>query len=256
MEKRAKAWEAGAVGEQATGEVLSRLDPAIWTVWHDVRWPGRKRANIDHVVVGPPGVFVIDSKNWSGQLTVADGVLKQNGHPRESTVAGAAEASLAVFQLVPDVPVHPVMCFLRDESLTGWIRDVMLCSTNNLDLLIQTRPHVLTPDQVGLLATRLETALQAAGSSAGTSRAAARRPLSGTPVRRANRRRPSLLRPLVGAGLALAFAGALMSGLTTPAVDWVSRQIVEGVTPDPLSPADEEKQPGKKQKDRQRERQK
>ncbi len=96
LERSAAAWEAGAVGEQATGQVLARLDPKVWTTWHDVRWPGRQRANIDHVVVGQPGVFVIDSKNWTGSVTIADGVLRQNGRSRESAVVGVAEAGIAV----------------------------------------------------------------------------------------------------------------------------------------------------------------
>lgn len=76
LERSAAAWEAGAVGEPATGRVLARLNPAVWIMWHDIRWLGRQRANIDHVVVGPPGVFVIDSKNWSGIVAITDGVLR------------------------------------------------------------------------------------------------------------------------------------------------------------------------------------
>lgn len=254
LERSAAAWEAGAAGEQATGAVLARLDRATWTVWHDVRWPGRPKANIDHVVVGPPGVFVIDSKNWSGQLTIADGVLKQNGRSREAIVAGVAEAGLAVFELVPDVPVHPVMCFVRQESLTGWVRDVMLCSTNNLDVMVQTRPHVLTSEQVSTLATRLDIAFRSAGSEARTLRRVQPRPTAPTRMSGTSRRarKPSLLRPLLTAGLALGLAGALMSGAATPAVDWISEQIVEGVAPDPQEPADVDKPAVKEQRDRQR----
>ena len=63
-------------------------------------WPGRRFANIDHVVVGPGGVFVIDSKNWSGDVRVVEGTLRQNGRSREKAVASAADASLAVAELV------------------------------------------------------------------------------------------------------------------------------------------------------------
>ncbi len=117
-------------------------------MFHDVRWPGRKYANVDHVAVGPAGVFVIDSKNWSGTIAVRDNVLRQNGRAREEAVAGAAEAGLAVASLTPIVvPQHvqPVLCFVRDEALTGWARDVMVCSTANLVELLSTRPEVLPP---------------------------------------------------------------------------------------------------------------
>lgn len=43
---------------------LADLDPKVWTVLRDVARPGRPKANIDHVAVGPAGAFVIDAKNW------------------------------------------------------------------------------------------------------------------------------------------------------------------------------------------------
>jgi hypothetical protein len=254
LEQSADAWEAGAAGEQATGAVLSQLESATWTVWHDVRWPGRARANIDHVVVGPPGVFVIDSKNWSGQLSVADGVLKQNGYCREAAVVGVAEAGLAVFQLIPDVPVHPVMCFVREESFTGWVRDVMLCSTNNLDVMLQTRPHVLSTDQVAELATRLNLSLRVAGSSTRlTRRSRPARTGAATPAPRA--RRSSAVRPLLVAGMGLLLIGALISGMATPVTDWISKQVVESVVPEPQRPIDDSEPRKKGQRDQERQRQ-
>src|SRR5687768_5763316 len=99
LEKSAAAWEAGAIEERATGEVLARLDPAQWSVIHDVRWPGRERANIDHVAIGPCGVFVIDSKNWSGKVAVKDGVLRQNGYLRDKAVAAVSESAIVVLHI-------------------------------------------------------------------------------------------------------------------------------------------------------------
>ncbi len=114
LARSATLWERGAEGEEATASALGQLPRGTWTVFHDVKWPERRYANVDHIVVGPPGVFVIDSKNWSGQVAVKDGVLRQNGRSREKDVAAAAEAGLAVARLVP-LPephlVHPVLCF-------------------------------------------------------------------------------------------------------------------------------------------------
>src|SRR3954451_22984127 len=93
---------------------------------------GRPRANIDHVAVGPGGVFVIDSKNWSGSIAVRDDVLTQNGRRRESTVVGAGQAALAIASVLGDVPATGVLCFVGDETVTGSARDVMVCSTSTL----------------------------------------------------------------------------------------------------------------------------
>ncbi|WP_346995601.1 nuclease-related domain-containing protein [Dietzia sp. SLG310A2-38A2] len=56
-----RAWRIGADGEQAVGEQLAGLD-ARWRVLHAVR-VGERGADIDHVVIGPGGVFTVNSKN-------------------------------------------------------------------------------------------------------------------------------------------------------------------------------------------------
>lgn len=60
-------WQQGAFGEQATGKQLKELEDEGWTVLHDLP---RGTGNVDHVVVGPAGVFVLDSKRTDGQVVV------------------------------------------------------------------------------------------------------------------------------------------------------------------------------------------
>ena len=55
-------WRRGAAGEAATAELLARL-PRRFVVLHDLRIPGG-RANVDHLVIGPTGVWVVDSKSY------------------------------------------------------------------------------------------------------------------------------------------------------------------------------------------------
>ena len=54
-------WRRGAEGERRTAVVLGGLSARRWSVRHDLRIPG-SRANIDHVVIGRTGVWVVDSK--------------------------------------------------------------------------------------------------------------------------------------------------------------------------------------------------
>jgi Nuclease-related domain len=64
----ADSWLKGGHGEQLTARRLARL-PDSWHVFHDLKVPvPDSMANLDHVVVGPTGVFVIDSKAWSGRI--------------------------------------------------------------------------------------------------------------------------------------------------------------------------------------------
>lgn len=60
-------WSRGAGGERMTAALLDELSPRRWAVWHDLRVPG-SRANIDHLVVGRTGVWVIDTKTTRSQV--------------------------------------------------------------------------------------------------------------------------------------------------------------------------------------------
>lgn len=65
-------WRQGAQGEKATAKALRPLVRDGWTLVNDI---DTGRGNIDHVLVGPPGVVLLESKNLSGVLSVAAGVL-------------------------------------------------------------------------------------------------------------------------------------------------------------------------------------
>lgn len=72
-------FSTGAAGEQRLAdEILAHLDRwqhLDWRVLFDRHWPGTARGNIDLVVVGPPGVVVIDAKAW-GPAAVEKGRLR------------------------------------------------------------------------------------------------------------------------------------------------------------------------------------
>ena len=61
-------WLRGAAGEVATARILERLSGRGWVVLHDLAVPG-SRANIDHLAIGPTGVWVIDTKSTRGHAT-------------------------------------------------------------------------------------------------------------------------------------------------------------------------------------------
>lgn len=107
------AWKRGAAGERATGRALRRLEQAGWVVLHDRAIPGLK-ANIDHLVVGPTGVFVIDSKRWRGRVwTDANGVCWCGSYPLDRAVEGAWwQAHLVTEAIMVDffVPIRPLLC--------------------------------------------------------------------------------------------------------------------------------------------------
>jgi Nuclease-related domain len=158
-------FEVAATGEESTAQALAALPELEWRVFRDVHLPGRRYANIDHVVVGPGGVFVIDSKAWAGDIEVAAGVLRHNGHRRERHVLAALEAAAAIGELVPGLDpatVKPVLCFDREQPVFGWSREVMVCSTVNVATLLTSRPRILDTATLRGTAEALAHSLRAA----------------------------------------------------------------------------------------------
>ncbi|MFY1827552.1 nuclease-related domain-containing protein [Myxococcus fulvus] len=77
-----RAWRIGAEGEELVGASLDQLRSQGWHVEHDVRI-GARGANVDHLVIGPPGVIAINTKAVSGPVTVAGPNLYVNDFPTD-----------------------------------------------------------------------------------------------------------------------------------------------------------------------------
>lgn len=136
--------------------------PDPWVVLRDVRWPGRPFASIDHIAVGPSGVFVIAVEHWSGSVVLAGDVLRQNGRPRRRELVSTREMGAAVSRRLPFVPpaqVIPVLC-IATGGASGWAGEVAVCHRGNLTDRLTSRPQVLTTEQVRLVADNLREHLQ------------------------------------------------------------------------------------------------
>ena len=226
LARQAEYWKRGADGEEATATALMGLVPGSWVVIHDVAWPGRKLANIDHVVVGPPGVFVIDSKNWSGRVTADRGELRQNGYNRARSVRSTQDAALAVASLLTEVrPEHvvPVICFKDPEMPAGMVDGTLICSAGNVVPLLTSRPAVFSAGGVPSVADELRRCLPAAT-------APRPEPLRARPPERPQVRSQVKKRSPVRASVAAAIA-ALVLASTVGAGIAISRGFSDEVTP-------------------------
>lgn len=119
-------WAQGARGERALGGLLDPLREEGIAVLHDRRIPG-SRANIDHLVATPAGVFVIDAKNYNGRVErrdhggwfSTDYRLYVGGRDKTVLIAGMAKQADAVREaLAPDlaqVPLTQAICFVSAD---------------------------------------------------------------------------------------------------------------------------------------------
>jgi hypothetical protein len=84
--EQARTWRRGAQGERHTARLLDRLVRDGFVVFHDLAVPDSP-ANVDHLVIGPSGAFVIDSKQWTGSVHQgADGLVWHNYYPLDRTL--------------------------------------------------------------------------------------------------------------------------------------------------------------------------
>lgn len=118
-----KSWDQGATGEERLGARLNALASEDLAVLHDRRIPGSK-ANIDHIVVTPGGIWVIDAKRYKGrpELKIEGDFLRPRAEKlliggRESTklVDGVLKQVDVVRDLIEDVPVNGALCFIEAD---------------------------------------------------------------------------------------------------------------------------------------------
>jgi Nuclease-related domain len=96
-------WQRGAEGERATAGLLDLLDPAAFKVLHDRALPGTN-ANLDHLVIAPGGVFVVDSKHWTGRVVAAHGRFYYRGEDLAVVLAPTGAEARAVTRCLGVAP--------------------------------------------------------------------------------------------------------------------------------------------------------
>lgn len=132
-----RAWAAGAVGERRLGAAMADLGDAAIAL-HDRRVPG-SRANIDHIVVGASGVFVVDAKRYKdasinirrsgGLFSPVREQLVVGGRDKTKLVEAmewqlrAVRTALGNSEEFANVPIVAALCFIDAQfPLFGTVR--------------------------------------------------------------------------------------------------------------------------------------
>lgn len=112
-------WRQGAEGERKTARVLRSLIKGGWVLINDVQ---RHGGNIDHVLIGPPGVFVLETKNLQGRVSVSGDTLKQTY--REGSDGGYVVDRVGTTTRRRAAALHDQV---RDAGLRpGWFKAVVV----------------------------------------------------------------------------------------------------------------------------------
>jgi hypothetical protein len=116
----ARSWYQGALGEIEVARVLAELGPE-WTVLHSVP-VGSGESDIDHVVIGPTGIFTINTKHhaggkiWVGGATFMVGAYRTD-HVRNSTFEATRASRRLSTAAGAEVEVAPVIVVVGAASL-------------------------------------------------------------------------------------------------------------------------------------------
>ena len=145
--------ERGAAGEELVGAILDDLGPAGWLTLHDV---ALGRGNIDHIAIGPAGIFTIETKSHRGPRRadrVADAWLSQ------------AYAQRKLVERITGEPVEPLLVFSHAYLIGRAVsrrRGVVILPARLLPGHLARRPARLDAGEVRSLHARLAAALASA----------------------------------------------------------------------------------------------
>lgn len=98
---QAGRWLRGAEGERVVGEVCAQLKGDGWYAIHDV---SLGHGNVDHILVGPGGIFTIETKSHRGHIPldhIDPKMLKQ------------AYAQKKLLERITGLDVQPLLVFSR-----------------------------------------------------------------------------------------------------------------------------------------------
>ena len=150
-----RAWRRGA-REPVTAWWLGRL-PDGWHLLNDIPL-GERGAKIDHLIVGPAGVFTVGAKNLTGKVWVAPGGIRHNGHKTDYVRKALYDASRASQSLTAalgaPVTTRPVLAILADDwTARGSSEELFVGSPRAVKDWLRRLPSVLSAHDVTVITT-------------------------------------------------------------------------------------------------------
>jgi hypothetical protein len=158
---RAARHERGDDGETVIRDLVAPLVQEGWRALHSRRWPGTRNADIDHLLIGPGGVIVLDTKNWRGHVRFAGGRLWQGQDDVTEAIDGLAAQVKAVEEVMTVgglAPLEVVGSLVFVDQPIPYVAMGRIHIIGGDDLLrwLRARGQRLHPDTVANLAALAE----------------------------------------------------------------------------------------------------
>ena len=157
--RRVESYFKGARGEEKVSGILATL-PDSYHVFNDFAAGGR---HVDHVVVGPSGVFAVETKCWRGKVTVEDGHILLDGQlpdrpPLKQVLNEAALVRSTLAAAGWNGQVSPVLVFASDTFVarSANIRGAVVMNSRELRSSFSTDRVVIPPAELDRLVILME----------------------------------------------------------------------------------------------------
>ena len=157
---RVESFFKGARGEEAMAGMLARLSDD-WHIYHDFV---AGKYHVDHVLVGPAGVFAVETKNWRDQVVLESGELIAGGHvpdhpPIAQATAEAKAVSAAFNRAGWTGEVFPVVCFASGTFKDGFAQSgkVLVANAEAFVKWLVEQPSVHAPGECARVIQLMET---------------------------------------------------------------------------------------------------
>ncbi len=157
--RRVESFYIGARGEERVSHILRSL-PDHYHIFNDYVANG---VHIDHIVVGPAGVFAIETKFWNGRVTVEDGHVLVDGRlpsrePLKQVTREAALLKSALARSGWNGDVTPVLTFASDtfQAHIAEIHGAVIINSCDLAKSFATPRVVIAPLELERLVAIME----------------------------------------------------------------------------------------------------
>lgn len=157
--KRIERHFTGARGEERVSQLLTAL-PDKYHVFNDFV---AGSLHVDHVVVGPAGVYAVETKFWRGKVTIEDGRILINGvKPTRPPLAQVQREAAAVKAELAksgwNGAVTPLLVFASDsfDSHIAELNGVVVLNSSEIVGGFKTERVVIAPDELDRLISLME----------------------------------------------------------------------------------------------------
>lgn len=135
-------YRKGIIGEQKVTRMLLAALSDEYSILNDVRLKGISGGNIDHIVVGPTGIFVIETKNYKGKISYYG-----------DNWEGVGKRSPSRQARINAIKVRKILASSASlESKSFWIQGVVVLADQRAEIIERSPPEYVKVARIDGLA--------------------------------------------------------------------------------------------------------